>query len=104
LDDLVTTKLNTVDILIELLAGEIIAGLRKQRNNGSARVATNHGDVLVRWVGILKFRDESASTNDIEGGNTKEAPWVVDTPGLENLGGNWDGGVDLRSVSYICNA
>lgn len=54
LDDLVTTKLNSVDESVELLAGDIgVAGLRDQWDDGDTGVTTNNGNVLVGWVSTL---------------------------------------------------
>jgi hypothetical protein len=58
-------------------------------------VATNDGDVLAGGVGVLQLGDEAGSANNVEGGDTKEALGVVDTLGLEDLGADGDGGVDL---------
>ncbi len=69
-------------------------------------MATNNGDVLTGWVGVLELRNEARGTNDVEGGDTEEALGVVDALGLENFGGNGDGGVDLNSSichPYIAN-
>jgi hypothetical protein len=87
--------LDAADVLVELLAFEVEAGLGEKRDDGYARVATNDGDVLVDGVGALDFRDESAGADDVKGCYTEETLGVVDTIRLENLGGNGDGGVDL---------
>jgi hypothetical protein len=58
-------------------------------------VTTNDGDVLVGRVGVLQLGDETGSADNIEGGDTEEALGVVDTLGLEDLGADGDGGVDL---------
>jgi hypothetical protein len=98
LDNLVTTELHAADVLIVLLAGQGVSRLGEERNDGGARVTTNNGDVLVGGVGALELGDEAAGANDVKGGDTKETLWVVDTSGLENLGADWDGGVDLAMV------
>ena len=95
LDDLVTTELDALDVLVTLCALEVVAGLREERDNGSTRVTTDDGDGLVGWVGALELGDEAGSTDYIEGGDTEESLWVVDVLGLENLGADWNGGVDL---------
>ena len=95
LDDLITTELNALDVLVELGALEVVAGLGEEGNNGSARVTSNDGDVLGGGVGVLQLGDEARGTDDVEGGNTKEALGVVDALGLEDLGSDGDGGVDL---------
>ena len=71
--------------------------MREEGNDGRAGVATDDGDVLVGGVGALDLGDETGSTDDVEGGDTKEALGVVDTLGLEDLGADGDGGVDLRN-------
>jgi hypothetical protein len=97
LDDLVTTELDAVDELVELLAADVgVVGLRKQGDDGDTRVTTNDGDSLVGWVGALEFRDEARGTDHVEGGDTEQALWVVDALGLEDLGDNWDSRVDLE--------
>jgi hypothetical protein len=62
-------------------------------------VAADDGDVLAGGVGRLQLGDEAAGADDVEGGDAEEAAGVVDTLGLEDLGGDGDGGVDLRSIS-----
>jgi hypothetical protein len=58
-------------------------------------VATNNSDVLAGGVAVLDLGDEARGTDDVEGGDTEEALGVVDTLGLEDLGGDGNGGVDL---------
>lgn len=100
LHNLVTTELNAVDIGVELLARQVIAGLGQKRDDGSTGVATNDGDVLVSGVGSLDLGDEAGGADDIEGGDTEEALGVVDTLGLEDLGSDGNGGVDLNMLAY----
>jgi hypothetical protein len=95
LDNLVTTELHAVHILVELLAREVVAGLREERDYGGAGVAADDGDVLVGGVGALDLGDEAGGTNDVKSGHTEEAAGVVDALGLEDLGGDGDGRVDL---------
>jgi hypothetical protein len=95
LDNLVTAKLDAVDVALELLALKVVAGLRQERDDGCAGVATNNGDVLAGGVGVLDLGDEARGTDNVEGGDTEEALGVVDALGLEDLGGDGDGGVDL---------
>jgi hypothetical protein len=97
LDDLVTTELYAADILGELVTREVEAGLREKGHNGGARVTANDGDVLVGRVGVAELGDEARGADNIEGGHTEEALGVVDTLGLEDLGGDGDGGVDLET-------
>jgi hypothetical protein len=94
LDDLVTTELDAVDVAVELLALEVVAGLGQEGDDGCAGVATNNGDVLAGGVGVLELGDEARGTDNVEGGDTEEALGVVDTRLLEDLGGDGDGGVD----------
>jgi hypothetical protein len=58
-------------------------------------VASNNGNVLVGRVGGLELRDEAGGADYVEGGDTEETLGVVDALGLEDLGRNGDGGVDL---------
>jgi hypothetical protein len=71
-----------------------VVGLGEKGNNGDTRVSSNDGNLLVGGVGVLDLRDEAGSTDDVEGGDTEEALGVVDTLGLEDLGGDGDGRVD----------
>jgi hypothetical protein len=95
LDDFVTAKLDTVHELVEFLALEVGAALAEERNDGDTGVTTDDSDVLVGGVGAFDFADEAAGTNDVESGDTEETLGVVDALGLEDLGGDWNGGVDL---------
>jgi hypothetical protein len=95
LHDLVTTELDAADVLGELLAGEVVAGLREEGDDSGTGVAADDSDVLVGRVGALDLRDEAGGADDIEGGDTEEALGVIDALGLEDLGGDGDGGVDL---------
>jgi hypothetical protein len=101
LDDLVTTELDALDVVGELLALKAVAGLGEEGNDGGARVASDDGDVLAGGVGVPELRDEARGTDDVEGGDTEEALGVVDALGLEDLGGDGDGGVDL-ALSVSC--
>jgi hypothetical protein len=101
LDDLITTELDAVDVAVELLALEVVARLRQKGNDSCAGVATNNGDVLAGGVGVLELGDEARGTDDVEGGDTEEALGVVDTLGLEDLGGDGNGRVDLDLSVYI---
>jgi hypothetical protein len=69
--------------------------LGEEGNDGSAGVATDDGDVLGGGVVVLDLGDEAGSADNVEGGDTEEALGVVDALGLEDLGGDGDGGVDL---------
>jgi hypothetical protein len=61
-------------------------------------VTADDGDVLFRGVGVLELGDEARSADDVEGGYTEELLGVVDASGLEDLGGDRDGRVDLFIV------
>jgi hypothetical protein len=98
LNNLVTTELHAVDVRIVLLASQAVSRLGEEGNDGRARVATDDRDVLVGWVSALDLRDEAAGANDIEGADTKDPLCVVHTLRLEDLGADWNGGVDLLSV------
>jgi hypothetical protein len=100
LDDLVTSELDAVDVVIELLAGEVVAGLGEEGNDGGTGVASDDGDVLAGGVGVLELRDEARGADDVEGGDTEEALGVVDTLRLEDLSGDGHGGVDLRELVF----
>jgi hypothetical protein len=102
LDDFVTAELDAVDVALELLALEVVAGLRQERDDGCAGVATNNGDVLAGGVGVLDLGDEARGADDVEGGDTEEALGVVDASLLEDLGGDGDGGVDLWLSVFRC--
>lgn len=58
-------------------------------------MTTNDRNGLIGRVGALDLGDEAGSTDNIEGGDPEETLRVVDTLGLEDLGNNGDGGVDL---------
>ena len=101
LDDLITTELNAVDQVIELLASDVgVAGLGDQGNDSDARVSTNDGDVLVCWVGLLDFGDETGGTDNVKGGDTEETLGVVDTLPLEDFGNDGYGRVDLCMLEH----
>jgi hypothetical protein len=97
LDDLITTELDALDELITDGSADVgVVGLGEKGNDGDTGVATDNGDVLVGWVGRLDLRDESGSADNIKGGDTEQALGVVDTVLLEDLGNNWDSGVNLN--------
>ena len=100
LDDLVTTELDTVDVVLELLALKVVAGLGEEGNDGSAGVTADDSDVLGGGVGVLQLGDEARGTDNVKGGDTKETLGVVDALGLEDLGGDGDGGVDLKLSKF----
>ena len=96
LDDLVTTELDAVHELVAGLALKVgVVGLGKERDDGDTGVTTDDGDELVGGVGLLDLGDEAGSTDNVKSGDTEETLGVVDAAGLEDLGNNGDGGVDL---------
>jgi hypothetical protein len=101
LDDLITSILDTLDILVKSCSLKLLSGLGKEWDNGDTRVTSNDGDVLTNWVGLLDFADESTGSDNVEGGDTEKTLWVVNTGLLEDLGGDWNGGVDLVVVLAI---
>lgn len=96
LHDLITTELNTLDERLVSLARNALGdlGLRKDRDDRDTRVTTDDGDLGVLGVGTLNLGQETAGTNDVEGGDTKEPLLVKDTSLLEDLGKDRDGRVD----------
>jgi hypothetical protein len=87
LDDLVTTELDAVDQRVELVAYDIgVTGLGDQRYDSDTRVAANDGDVLIGRVGGLDLGDETGGADDIEGSDTEQTLWIVDTLALEDFG------------------
>ena len=97
LDDLITTKLNTVHESIVLVGRDVDGGgsLAEERDNGLARVATNDGDgELLGGLFANNLGDKGLGADNVEGGDAKEALGVEDVLGLEDLCGDGDGGVD----------
>lgn len=96
LDNLVTTKLDAVHEVVELLAGDVtVAGLGDERDNGDTGMATNNDDVLIGRIGALDLGDEAGGTDDIEGGDTEEALGIVDALGLVDFTADGNCRVDL---------
>lgn len=92
LDDLITTELDAGEE--SLVANKVgVLALGEEWDDGNTGVTANNGDVLISWVGLLDLRDEAGSTDDIEGSDTEELLWVVDTGLLEDLSNDWNGGV-----------
>lgn len=97
LDNFITTILNPVDESFVLVIGNSDRGgdLAEKGDNRVTGVSTNDGDGQLLRVGLAgNLGNEGLGTDDIEGGDTEEALRVEDTLGLENLGGDGDGGVD----------
>jgi hypothetical protein len=101
LNDLVTTELDALDVGVELLAREALAGLGQKGDDGGTGVTANNGDVLGGGVRVLDLGDEARGADNIEGGNTEQALGVVDTSLLEDLGGDGNSRVDLQ-MSMDC--
>ncbi len=53
-----------------------------------------------RWVRVLDLGDEARGTDNVQSGYTEETFGVVHTLGLEDLGGDGDGRVDLVCSQY----
>lgn len=96
LDDLITTKLHTVNEVLVRLAGDALAvgRLREEGDDRVAGVTTDDGDGGVRGVVTGNACEETGGTNNIEGTHTEDALGVVDTGLLVDSAGNGDQGVD----------
>ena len=97
LDNLVTAKLDAVDKSVVLVGGDLDGGgdLAEERDNGLSGVPTNDGNGKLLGVGLASdLGDKGLGTDDVEGGDTKEALGVEDTLGLEDLGRDGDSRVD----------
>lgn len=58
-------------------------------------MTTDDGDGSLGGVGKLReLLSEGLGTDNVQSGHTEQALGVEDTSGLEDLGGNRDGGVD----------
>jgi hypothetical protein len=85
-----------VDKLALLVLWDVYFGLSlaEERDDGLARVTTNDRDGGLRGVLLAAQRsNKGLGTDDIEGGDTKEALRIEDVVLLENLRGDWDGAV-----------
>ena len=78
-----------------------MGGLRKEWNNGDARVATNDGDSFVSGVGGFDLGEETRGADDVEGCYAEEAFRIVDAFGFEDFRADGDGGVDLILFSEV---
>lgn len=97
LDNLVTTELDSLDEIVELVSGDLDLGLgqRQERDNGVSGVATNNGDVELGGVRLANNSGgEGLGSDNVEGGDTEQLLGVEDVVLLQDLGGNGDGGVD----------
>jgi hypothetical protein len=83
-----------VDVVVQRLALEAVAGLAEERYDGLPGVAANYDDVLVRWIRVLDLGDEAGGTDDIEGGHTEHLLGIVDALALEDFGRDGNGAVD----------
>lgn len=96
LDDLVTTKLDPVNEGLVSLTADVFAlrGLGEERDDGDTRVTTDNGDLDVLGVLALDLTEESGSSDNVEGGDTKDPLLVKDALLLVDLGEDGDGRVD----------
>jgi hypothetical protein len=96
LDDLVTAELDTVDDLLIRFAFDGLAegALGEQGHDGGAGVATDDGDNGLLGVRVGDLAEEARGTDDVEGGDTKDAAGVEDTGLLKNLSDDGDRRVD----------
>jgi hypothetical protein len=97
LDNLVTTKLDSLDEVVELVGGDLDLrlGQRQERDNGVSGVATNDGDVELGGVRLANNSGgEGLGSDNVKGGDTEELLRVEDVVLLEDLGSNRDGRVD----------
>ena len=66
LDNLVTTELDAVYKVVELLARDVaVARLGDERDDGDAGVTSNDGDVLVSGVGTLDLGNEAGGARGL---------------------------------------
>jgi hypothetical protein len=64
-------------------------------------VSTNDRDVLRCRICAFDLRNESGSTNNIEGSDTEESLGVVDALALKDLSDDGNSGVDLSIWSAL---
>ena len=57
-------------------------------------MTTDDSYVFICGVGRIELGDEAAGADNVEGGDTEELLGVVDILGLEDLGGDGNGGID----------
>ena len=96
-NNLVTTELYTLDQSGQLVGWDLDRwlGLAEQRDDCLSGVATdNWNSQALRVFFANNLSNEGLSSDNIESGNTEETLGVKDSLGLENLGCDWDGGVD----------
>ena len=68
--------------------------LGEEGQDGDASMAADHRDVHVLEGEALELGDKGVGADDVEGGDSDDLLGVVDAGGLEDLGGDGDGGVD----------
>lgn len=92
----VTAELDSLDESLVLLSLDVgtLAGLAQEGDDGDTRVTADDSDVDVLRVGALDLSEESRGSDDIKRRDTEESLLVEDTGLLEDLGEDWDGGVD----------
>ena len=92
----ITTELDSLDESLVLLSLDILSlrGLAQDGDNCDTRVSTDDGDVNVLGVGLLDLGQESGSSDNIKSGDTEKSLLVENVGLLEDLGEDWDGGVD----------
>lgn len=69
--DFVAAELDAVDVIVEVFAGEGVAGLGEEGDDGGAGVAADDDDVFVRRVGLFVLGDEAGGADDVEGGDAE---------------------------------
>jgi hypothetical protein len=76
--------------------------LAEEGNDGLPRVPANNRDLDLGWILLAGiFLSEGLCTDNIQSGDSKEAFGVEDTVFLEDLSGDWDGGVyRIRDDEY----
>jgi len=94
LDDLVSAELDADGEGLALLVGHGGVGLTEEGKDGDSGMASDDGDINVLGVLAHVGAKEGVGTTDIKGGDTADLLGVEDALGLEDLGGNGDGGVD----------
>jgi len=110
LNNLITTELHTVYQSSQFISWDLNSrlSLAEKRNNGLSRMATNDWDSEALRVGFSNnLSNEGLSSDNIKGRNTEETLRVENSLGLEDLGGDWDGGIygvgDDEDIGFWCN-
>ncbi len=88
------------DIIFKLRIPELVPGLGEERNDCCAGVAADDRNGFGRWVRVVNLGDEARCTDYVQSGYTEKTFGVVNTFGLEDLGGDGDGRVDLVGSQY----